>query len=490
MPDKENTVSDKDKPINIGATLDVKRPAHETLSVNDRIDVLEFRRTNHEDYVNIPFNIGLYLGAQRKSNLESRRQINQRWDDERHAILDENHIPRLASELTQAEIADLNRPNRKLRNSSLSGSWYGPLFEDDNLTLKERIDLAMCGGFGMYMTGISEPNEVLDPRAHEMWIIDVTCAMDNARVPRLRSEMTDEQKKTLEELRKPPKFADYLDLIKPARADFDPKLYEAVRDLMVADTRTYPRFKFGPPSNSNPRSFGDLDSYSYFPDRPPPPSMRAFDEGLFLHVEKSWAGPPVTLHRGKSREEGFRRGEFIIDPAFIWPSQQNKVAFTTSFLDLYPSRRSFPKIDYMDSLKMFQAKMRNRPRQGKRVGLWLIEQAYDLTRRSASGFTSFVNPRQTGKRTMSLAFYYAAMGYGDMRNWPKTSCGFFLHAAYDLQPADHQRFYPYSHIDELIERVREDLFYNIPRVDYDKPARSNSSSSTSRNPYRPFGHRE
>lgn len=467
---------------------ELKRPFNETLSVNDRMDVLEFRRTNHEDYVNDPFNIALYCGAQRKSNLESRRQINQRWNDERHAILDEKHIPRLGSELTEAELADLNRPNRKLRNSSLSGSWYGPLMEDDNLTLKERIDLAVCG-FGLYTAGTSEPNEVLDPKGHEMWIVDVSCAMDNLRVPRLRSEMTDEHRETLERLRLPLKFTDYLSLVKPRRDPVDTGLFERMREFMATRDFGRPKIMFGPPSNSNPRTFGELDSFSYFPDRPPTPSMREFDEGLFLDVEKSWSGPSMTVHRGKSREGGIRRGEFMIDPAFIWPRAERKSNLLESMKrweNQTPYRIHNP-ILHSDPAEMFQAKMANRVRQGKRAGVWLVEQAYDLPRKLTSGFTWFTNPRQTGKRYTSLAFQFASMGYGDMTGWPKTSCGFFLHAAYDLQPSTQWGYYPYSYIGELIERVREDLFFNVPRVDYDKP---NRSSGTSRNPHRPFGHRE
>lgn len=468
---------------------ELKRPFHETLSVNDRLDVLEFRRRTDVEYVDDPFNIQLYCGPTRQSNLESIRQINHRHDTERHATLDDKRIPRLMNELTQAEIDELNRPDRKLRMSSLSGANYSPILTDDNLTLKERIDLAVCC-YGLYTAGTSEPNEVLDPRAHEFWIGDVSAAMDNLRVPRLRSEMTEEQKLKLAELRKPPKFVDYLDLFKSTASTPDPKLYDLAREL----ARKHP-IRIAPRPI---RPIGDIEAVPFdWPIR----HRGEFDHPIQLsHV--SLGNGPSTFKTIKRRPRGAGHPNFVIDDGPFWNfqefSQQDLMArlpaewsFETKLRfkhhygpEIVPSfARTVPKIRHDDSLEMFHAKMSNRPRNGLRVGRWIIEQAY-AQQGYEVGPVVWMNPRQTGKTYLNLAFQWARRTRWGSPTWPRTSCGFFLHAAYDLRnsrESDHFYFYdnPWRN---LIELVRADLFHHTSRIDYDKPNRR--SQSTSRHPYR------
>lgn len=97
----------------------------EKLSVNDRLDVMEFRRKRMENPPELE--LRLYRGCSRRNNSQTVQEIIDEYDQARHAILDEMGIPKQRNECSVEELAAIDDPNKKVRNSSIAGSSFGPL---------------------------------------------------------------------------------------------------------------------------------------------------------------------------------------------------------------------------------------------------------------------------------------------------------------------------------------------------------------------------
>jgi len=261
---------------------------HECLSIDERLCLLEnCRKETGED---IPMDF--YLGPQRRSNEETNDEIDARWQISRRMHLDRLDVPRLRVECSEAQLAILSNPDRKIRNSYLTGAWYGPLPEEPTkefipnsalenlsnqpsaepasgnaptdpnlLSNKERIDLAiLC--FGLYSLGSGpewNPGDTWSySECYRYWEEEVQVHLDGIKVPRKRDELTPEHIERLDDLKQRRASAkvgdryvdivDYPVLFQQARnvgksQPFSPEMMTRLKELAVKFT--IPKYVWG-----------------------------------------------------------------------------------------------------------------------------------------------------------------------------------------------------------------------------------------------------
>lgn len=454
------------------------------LSVNDRLDVLEFR---HKSMVNPPEpDWRLYSGAQRENNDQTVREILTKHDTACHAILDELGIPKTRAECTSEELERIDNPNKKLRNASLSGSYLGMLEE---LTVTQRCELGVRF-YGQYMLFTTQPNRS-DEVAYRFWVGDVSAACDNMHVPRYLKECTDEEHAFLAV-----KMSDReMDAAYPngwwatrtvPRADLSGTM-ERFRELMSKHPLKVTVPSIGPRDHLNDMDPWPLRDYQSDPAKMPLLADYIFDVGR-KHFEEG----PQAFQRLKDRvaSGAFKRGELIIDAAFMRPSVERKTLFTEyAFMDWQNRSRCYPAINFSDSIDMFRAKMADRPFSGRTPGYYAVHQAYAalpdingvvrvLPRDTYTIDSVMLYGRQTGKRRWQQTMLWAKHTDWGTNQWPRSpQMGFFLHAAYPLLEREmlQWRNYPSHYYSDLAELARADLFPHIPKLDYDNPNRSRSA---------------
>lgn len=441
------------------------------LSMDDRLDVCQFRHRKNPPHDETALIFDLYGGPRRENNDQLVSEIIQKYEQFRHERLDAHGIPRDRSQCTAEEIAYIERENKKQRNAWLSGVSYGMLPE---LTVTQRGELA-SRFYGLYTVFTSQPNRILEgDGAYRFWEGDVSAAMDNLKVPRSLDECTDEEQ-TFLAVKFSEREQDAADLTRRAKdAPVDPyplnKSEYMAASLERWDSDAVLFSKHLGPDISDAKVLRDLDYMDLIN------KMSRADE-FILHSPAKHGQSVSRFAAGKTRsilEGGFRRNELWVDSSFIRPSTERKTLFTEQMWYDTRSRIKGPPLHSDDSLEMFRAKMSNRAHGGRTVGWDIVSQAYPSP--ALGAFTSIHNPRQTGKRSLMMAWQLAMYGIGNT-TWPRTSCGFFLHAAYDLH-VERSRMITLprlSVLSVLFERVYEDLFSHIPKLDYDNPNRTRST---------------
>lgn len=453
------------------------------LSINDRLDIYELRYRG----LGAPdkkLEVRLYLGAQRQNNDELLSEIHRKYDEGRHAILDEMSIPRERAQCTPEEIAHINRENKKLRNASLSGSYLGML---DQLTVTQRGELAVRF-HGQYMLFTNQPNK--GTKEYEFWSGDVMAACDNLRVPRYLKECNEDERVFLEI-----KMSDReMDAAHPngwwttrtvPRADLSGTM-ERFRELMSKHPIKVTLPSIGPRDHLNDMDPWPLRDYQSDPTKMPFLTDYIFDVGR-KHLEDG----PQAFQRLKDRvaSSGFKRDELIVDPAFVRPSTERKTWPELAFMDWQDHSRRYPAIHFNDSPEMFAMKMSERERNGRTPGSYAVHQAYValpdiagvvrvLPRDTYTIDSMLLYGRQTGKRRLQQTMFWAKhTDWGDSQ-WPRSpQMGFFLHAAYPLLEREMPKWrgYPHTYYSDLADLARADLFPHIPKLDYDNPNRSRSA---------------
>lgn len=467
---------------------------NDQLSINDRLDIYELRY-RAQDPADRKLELRLYMGAQRQNNDELISEIHRKYDESRHAILDELSIPRERTQCTSEEIAHINREPKKQRNASLSGSYLGML---DKLTVLQRGELA-ARFYGQYMIFMSQPNKS-DEVMYRGWEGDVTAACDNMRVPRYLKECTDEEQAFLAvQMSEQEMFAAISNgwLRKVSFTEMDPDLSAKVRELKLKMALEHP-FKVTLPSIGPRDHLNDMDPWPLQDYRRDPAKMPLLTDYIFDVGRKHLENGPQAFQRLKDRvaSGGFKRDELIIDPAFMRPSVDRKSLLTEygfmNWSNQVPYRVHNP-VHFSDSAEMFAMKMADRPFSGRRPGYYAVHQAYAalpdidgvvrvLPRDTYTIDSVMLYGRQTGKRRLQQTMLWTKHTDWGGSRWPRSpQMGFFLHAAYPLldreMPTWRVRPFYYS---DLAELARQQLFPHVPKLDYDNPNRNQNPSHHSR----------
>jgi hypothetical protein len=439
VPDKENTVSQTDQ----------------SLSINQRLDLYELARKTSE--TTAPLDLDLYSGPQRANNDQTTGQIRRAYVKDVNERLDTHGVPRLRGQCTPEQQAYLDRPNPKMRNSYLSGSYLGMR---DELTLNQRIDLGMAF-YGQYMLSLSEPNQHMYDEAtykvmYRGWVGDVHAACDNVRVPRYLKECTPAESTHLH-VKMAEREMDEADLKRNAEAaKIDPWVMDTFRELAAKHP-----IRIAP----HPiRPLGDLDTVPF--DWPIRSVAQVFDPVIHLSEVKLGNGPH-RFKTYKSRPRGAEKVHWVIDDVPTWGT-----------LDSFSEFEEFNRRDVELRLP-----------KGYAEGLHTaysplaLDQRYDF----AKPFI-WQMPRRTGKRTMLQALFWARNSNWGSGNWPLTpAAGFYLHACHEAVYENRRSMNYYGAalyyggiVKEYQRLAREHLYPNFNKA----KAHVEQTNRTSRNPHR------
>lgn len=457
------------------------------LSINERLDVYELR---HRATANPePIVLQLYQGAQRENNDQTLCEITTKHNRERHLILDSLGIPNMRSQCTFEELAKIDDPNKKLRNASLSGSYLGML---DELTVRQRGELAVRF-HGQYMLFTNQPNK--GTKEHEFWIGDVTVVCDNLRVPRYLNECNEDERVFLE-IKMSDREMDeaYPDGLWSRRMMYGNDLnrtMERFRELMSKYPLQVTLPSIGPRDHLNDMDPWPLRDYQSDPAKMPLPTDYIFDVGR-KHLEDG----PQAFQRLKDRvaSGGFRRDEFILDPAFVIPRTERKTWCAEQMWYDTHFRLQGPPIHLDDSPQMFAVKMSNRERDGRTPGYYAVHQAYmnlpdiDGVVRILPHDTYTIDSvalygRQTGKKRLQQTMFWANHTDWGTAQWLRSQqLGFYLHASHprvdDVKTTDRFYYTVPDIVGEYSDLAREHLFPNFKReIDYGRTSRTPRRSS-------------
>lgn len=451
-----------EQPVRLFTPKEVADRLDDQLSVNDRLDVLEVRRRLMADPP--PFDARLYSGPRRESNDQTQREIYAKYDRDCHAILDELGIPKTREACTPLDLDRLDNPNKKMRNAWLSGVSLGML---DQLSVIQRGELAMAF-YGQYMIFMTQPdrtNEVM----YRGWEGDVTAACDNLRVPRYLNECQPEQRVFL--------------VTKMSEREAEDKQMvrrgEQARQELGGEG-TMERFR--KLMSEHPLKL-TLPSHLTAVTRPGPPDIvdQMFD--LPKHADHPLSWTQIFLPEEPREPDAYPRHEIGLDARIAPPRDQHKTWFTDYHFESWVSpKKWFPRINYSDSIDLFDRKMNERPRCGRSPGYWAVHQAW-IARADILGevrvfardpyefqeVTYYAhNGRQLGKTRLWQTLFYARHTDWAKRDWPRTpQMGFFLHATYPLY---ERNFYqPWNDLHELI---MADLFPNHREIDHGRTSRT------------------